>query len=123
MEKLNNIFFLDKASEELCKITKNWSHKDKFQKWLFDRLAQLDDNNNVHLDYPRWFESIDELYAITYRHREKNIRILYCIENDITKILLCSFDEKNTKGDYTKAKTNARQRLKLFKEGAIHEEE
>lgn len=117
LPKFNTIFIHEDADKELKKITKGWGDKAKFQKWLFDRLAQLDDCNFVYSDYPRYFEPIEEFYAITYRHSKKNIRILYYVDNGIKKILFCSFDEKNTKADYSNAKKVARQRLKQYKEG------
>ena len=120
VHKLKNyktIFIHENVSKEIVKATKGWGDAKDFEKWLYDRFAQLDYCNSVHLNYPRLFEPIEELFAITYRHRAKNIRILYSLENDTVKILLCAFDEKNTKADYTKAKNTARQRLKQIKGG------
>lgn len=115
--ELENIFIHERAMDELNKIKKGWSHSRKFDTWLLERLRQMNDVNFNYSDYRKFFEPIEEFYAITYRHNEKNIRILYSVEDNIKKILLCSFDEKNSSADYARAKQRARQRLKQYNGG------
>lgn len=112
--KFKHIYMASACLKEIKKITSGSSIQNDFQNWLLDRLREIDDDKISYVDInSKRFERIDEFYNITYRHSEKNIRILFSREtNGKIYILLCAFDEKNTDSDYKKAKRLARQRRK-----------
>ncbi len=111
----NNIYVHSSVEKELSKLLKGWSDSAKFQQWLFDRFHEIDD---VYFDYrnrSRVFGYIDEFFAIKFRNKTKNLRLLCAVENEKIYVLLCAFDEKKS-ADYLNAKRLARDRFKKYKE-------
>lgn len=102
--ELQNIYYHTSFNKEVSKLLKGYSNRHDFLEWFSSRLILLDDPEYDELDNYKSFERLTDtpqpLYSLTYRHKEKNIRILYC-KNDDRKVYLlsCAFDEKN-KSDY-----------------------
>ena len=115
LEEYDRVYFFNKFYDDLPKILKGYSKVKHFNKWLDESIALLDKNDILELTREKFntFEHIeDDIYCIRYRHKVKNIRILFQITtiNDSVSILLKAFDEKKTKADYDKAKRVARKR-------------
>ncbi|WP_141826047.1 type II toxin-antitoxin system RelE/ParE family toxin [Clostridium sp. KNHs216] len=101
--KFHRIFINNRCLKEIEVVTNGYSYKKDFQEWLYDSLSELDDPQNDYISiFPKKFEHLSkDLYAITYRHGEKNVRIIFSrSDNGYACILLCCFDEKNTKAHY-----------------------
>ena len=111
MVEFPNLVFTSRFYKDLNKILKGYSNAKAFEKWLLARLSQLNEPDFNYNEYPNWFEPINDLFVITYRHREKNIRMFYSVEGGTVKLLLCSFDEKK-KADYTLGYNAAKGMLK-----------
>lgn len=114
--EFNNIFILSPCEKEITKLKSGFSKSKKFELWLLESLRKLDDPEIDCSDFPRRFEPIQgNIYCITYRNKEKNIRILYNNSNNgVINILLCAFDEKKD-SDYALAIVAAKKRLKYIK--------
>ena len=117
LEEYTHIYYHPRFFAELGKLLKGYSKVEKFNSWFSDKMALLDEKHSKDLimEYPKSYEPIKkekDIYCITYRHGEKNIRILFQITtiNDSVNILLKAFDEKNTKADYDIAKEVVRKR-------------
>lgn len=115
LEEYDRVYIFNKFYNELLKILKGYSKAKHFSRWLDENIALLDKYDILELtrEKPKMFEHIeDDIYCIRYRHKEKNIRILFQITtiNDSVSILLKAFDEKKTDADYDKAKKVARKR-------------
>lgn len=118
MPEFNNIYIFSQCEKEIDKLLNGFSHNEKFRQSLRVRLKKLNDPEINCLDFPNEFEHIEgNIDAITFRHKEKNIRILYNFnKRGIIYILLCAFDEKKTPSDYQNALRIAKFREKrIFK--------
>ena len=114
-----NIKMIKSFPAELDKLLKGYGCEKKFRIWFLDALGKLNDTGYPYHEHPRDFESLGQgLFALTYRNREKNIRIIYHVEkNGIIKLLLSVFDEKTTHADYNFYINQAKTRLKRERTG------
>ncbi len=105
--------------KEIAKIIRGSGIERDFQRWLLDRFREIDDIESfsyVEVNKKR-YEKIGEFFNITFRHKEKNVRILFSREeNGKVNILLCAMDEKKTKSDYKQLQRLAEKRLKEERE-------
>lgn len=99
-----NIAMDVRCEKELRAVLQGYGDGKKFQIWLATQLSNLNDTSINCVDaYPKCFERLKHtpgLYAITYRRQKKNIRVIYTLHQGAFHILLCTFDEKNTRVDY-----------------------
>lgn len=117
--KFTHLYASNACIKELTKIIKGSSINKDFQIWLLNRLREIDDLSLFsYLEInPKRFEKIGRFYNITYRHTEKNIRILFSREdNGEVNILLCAMDEKKTSADYKRLQRLAEKRLREERE-------
>lgn len=113
IKEYKHISIHSQCETEIKKLNKGYPYAKKFQEWLGTKLLCLDDLElQVLKDFPRQFEFIEkDLYAITYRHQQKNIRILFTVSKNGIKILMCAFNEGGMP-DYDRAKKQAKLRMR-----------
>lgn len=118
---LNSIYTLSTVQKEFKNsVNETWKDKSpypRYQKKLLQDLAVLEDQKEEAITLPQ-FEKLtgeDRLYSIRHPRSEKNVRILYTIEEDTYIILLYAFLEKST-NDYKKAIAVAKKRLKWLED-------
>ncbi len=117
LSDFKRIYQVTAYQKELTKVLNGFGDSD-FISWYLTQLRLLDDTEiNFISEFERRFEYFgDGLYGITYRHKKKNIRILFTISKaKQIVILLCPFDEKN-KSDYKKNFEKAKKRIKEIRE-------
>ena len=110
---LTNIYSLSTVQKEFRNSVKDEEPYPRYQKKLLQDLAVLEDLKEEAITLPQ-FEKLtgeDRLYSIRHPRSQKNIRLLYTIEEGTIIILLCAFLEKST-NDYKKAIAVAKKRLK-----------
>ena len=118
--KYENVKILDVCDSEIIKVIKGFGYKNDFLKWFYHCVSLLNMKEFDYNDYPLRFEKLkgnkereNNLYSITYRKNQMNIRILYNHEkSEKPKLLLCTFYEKNKK-DYKKSIDKAITRLNI----------
>ena len=111
--EFKNVKITKACLSDLERSLRGFGGRGRFERWFYAKLEQLNDPKFPYRDFPRIFEPVNGLYAITYRNSQKNIRILYHVEkNGIIKLLLSSFLEKDTKADYKFFIAQAKKRLK-----------
>lgn len=109
-----------KFEEELKDILEKSGIKQRFIKMFRLRLKHLDQYWEMCVNKKDWFETLRRapgLYSMRFNNGPKNVRIIFKFtgfEKRQIALLLCSFEEKETK-DYTKAIEIANERIEQIK--------
>lgn len=102
------IFYHPDFEDDLRNLIEKSGFEGKFKPLFKQRLDFLDDRMEKCTQKSDWFEKLkktDDLFAIRFNKKNKNIRIIFTFTDRARKqiaVLLCNFEEKDKK-DYTKA--------------------
>jgi hypothetical protein len=116
----SKIFTYPKFEEELKDILEKSGFKNKFVRLYRNRLKFLEERGIDCVQKSDWFEILKKtngLYSMKFKST-KNLRIIFTFTgkfNENISILLCTFEEKDSKnnssGSYSKAIETANKRL------------
>lgn len=112
----NRIFTHSEFEQELKDVLERSGYKQKFISMFRQRMKFLEDNWYQCNRKRDWFEILkktDGLYSIKFKG-QKNIRIIFKFigyKNRDIALLLCIFEEKNSKNNYKEAIHIAQKRL------------
>lgn len=114
LKEYNRIWVVDSFYKELRILLSGYGKAKEFYVWFDTRLKMLDAKDlNVISEFPKQFETIKNqpgIYCITYRNRQKNIRVLFTIDKTNNRVLLYPFNERR-KNDYINALKIANYRM------------
>lgn len=102
------IFYHPEFEDDLRNLIEKSGFGGKFKPLFKQRLDFLEERMEKCTQKSDWFEKLkntDDLFAIRFNKKNKNIRIIFTFTDSSKKqiaILLCNFEEKDKK-DYTKA--------------------
>ncbi|HZK72276.1 MAG TPA: type II toxin-antitoxin system RelE/ParE family toxin [Clostridia bacterium] len=121
------IFYHPKFEDDLRNLIEKSGFKGKFKPLFKQRLCFLEDRMVQCTQKSDWFEklrNVDDLFAIRFNKKNKNIRIIFTFTDSPKKqivVLLCNFEEKDKK-DYSKAIDLATKRRAEILRGFIEGE-
>lgn len=113
--RFQHLYISELCLKEIQKLVKGSGIQKDFFLWLLSRFREIDDCHDFSyiMEFPKKYEKIGPYFNMTYRHKEKNIRILFFVEdNGNVNIFLAAMDEKKTSSDYHRIIKLADKRLK-----------
>jgi len=112
LSDFNRIYMVKQFESELNDLLAGSSLSAPFRTWFIDVLMLIDKTTvqDAIAQWPRRIEHIEgNIYAITFRKKEKNIRVLFASMPERIELLCCAFEEKRS-NDYLRAVKLAKQR-------------